>query len=168
MLFEGMTKPLLCSSVFIIYKVKIGMFEHRPHTWSHPCMLMCLHCSNSSSFLFDMQIFWLEEFRSFCLTLKPLHQGGRICGMPSSCGLQIQRKSVIKVCWGRICKSVRMSLLQHSQLSSWMEKSAEGLWVCSDFSGQKSSGWHWATQAVSLLTTFALEDIGPFILCYYG
>lgn len=73
-------------------------------------------------FPFDMQMFWLEEFRSFSVALKLLHYRGRICGMPSSSGFRIQQKSVIRGCCGRIHKWVRMAFLGDSQLSSWMAK----------------------------------------------
>lgn len=124
--------------VFSIYQITIGVFELKPHAWSHLCMLMSLYSCTDSGFLFDMQMFWLEEFRSFSVALKLLHYRARICGMSSSCGFQMQQKSVIRGCWDTpddTCKGVRMAFLQHSQLSSWMEKSGEGLWVCSDSSG---------------------------------
>lgn len=63
------------------------------HVWiKASCLVTSLHANGSllhctdSSFLFDMQMFWLEEFRSFSVALKPLHYRGRICGMSCSCG----------------------------------------------------------------------------------
>lgn len=55
-----------------------------------------------------------------------------------------------------------------SQPSSWMEKSAEGLSVCSDFSAQKSSGWHWATQAVFPLLTSQADCRNEVSLCCFS
>lgn len=121
---------------------------------------MSLYYCADSSFPFDMQMSWLEEFRSpFSVALKPLHYRGRIRGMPLFfCGFQIQPESVIRGCCGRVRKWVRMASLQRSQLSSWMEKSGEGLWARSD-SGLKSFGWHWATQAVFIIDCTGTEGI---------
>lgn len=120
------------------------------------CLVTSLHANVSlllrwQQFSFDMQMFWLEEFSSFSVALKLLHYRGRICGMSSSFGFQMQQRSFIRGCCGRVCKWVRMTSLQHSQLFSWMEESGQGLWVCSDSPGLKSLGWHWATQAVSII-----------------
>lgn len=130
-----------------IFQMTIGTFEWQPRAWSHLCMIMSLYYSVDSSSPFDMQMFWSEAFRS----LKLLHYRGGIWGMSSSCGFWIQQKRVIRGCCGRVRKLVWMASLQRSQLSSWMEESGEGLWFCSDSSGLKSLGWHWATAAVFII-----------------
>lgn len=121
------------------------------------CLVTSLHANVSlllrwQQFSFDMQMFWLDEFGSFSVALKPLHYRGRICGMSSSRGFQIQQKSVIGGrCVAGSANEYEWPSLQHSQLSSSAEESGEGLWVCSDSSGLKSLGWHWATQAVFII-----------------
>lgn len=117
-------------------------------------------------FSFDMQMIWLEVFRSFSMALKPLHHRGGIYGMSSSRGFQIQQKSVIRGRCGRVRKWVRMASFQHSQLSSWMEKSVEGLWVCAQSSGLKSLGWHWAAQAVFIIDFTGTAGIRCFCVVF--
>lgn len=70
----------------------------------------------------------------FSAALKLLHYGGRICGMSSSCGLQMQQKKVPSGggC-GRVRTWVRMAFLERGQLISWTEDPGRGtegfLWL---------------------------------------
>ncbi len=114
-----MTKSLLCCWML---RIQYLSNDHW-YVWiTASCLVTSLHANVSlllgadSSFPFDMQMFWLDEFGSFSVALKPLHYRGRICGMSSSRGFQIQQKSVIRGCCGRVRKWVRMASLQQSQL----------------------------------------------------
>lgn len=150
-----MTELLLCCKMFSIQYLSNDEWC----VWvTASCLVTSLHANVSlllrwQGFSFDMQMVRLQELRSFSTSLKrPLYRG-RIRGM-SSCCFQIQQKSVIRgMQWQRRQMSTN-SLplpLQRSQLSSRIEKSGEGLWICSGCSGLKSLGWHWAAQAVFII-----------------
>lgn len=139
--------------VFSIYQITIGMFEEKPHDWSHLCMLISLYSCTDSSFFFDMQMSWLEEFRSFSVALKLLHYRARIRGMSSSCRFQIQQKSVIRGFWDIPDEPAKEYEWLFCNIVSFPPelRNQGGLWVCSDSPRQKSLSWRCATQAVFII-----------------
>ena len=93
-----MTKSLLCCWMLSIQYLS----NNNWCVWiTASCSVTSLHANVSlllrwQQFSFDMQMFWLEEFRSFSAALKPLHYRGGIWGMSSSRGFRTQQKSVIR------------------------------------------------------------------------
>lgn len=78
-----MTKSLLCCWMLSIQYLSNDNWC----VWiTASCSVTSLHANVSlllcwQQFSFDMQMFWLEEFRSFSVALKPLHYRGGIWGM---------------------------------------------------------------------------------------
>lgn len=129
------------------------------------CMVTSLHANVSllpswQQFSFDMQMFWLEEFKSFSAALKLLLYRGRICGIcPLLVVFRCSRKvSSVDAVAGSTNKYERPLSNRVSFPPEW--RNQERVWVCSDSSGLKSSGWHWAAQAVFVIGFAGTVELG--------